>query len=102
MKTLPEIRQQLTQGQFEFTRHAFKRAVERNISEAEICEAGEELIVIEDYPTDKYSPSCLLLGYTRIGRPLHFQVSLADSDDVVIVTLYEPGEAEWVEHRIRR
>lgn len=36
MKILQEIKRQLSQGEFEFSRHAFKRAVERNISEAEI------------------------------------------------------------------
>lgn len=33
MKSLSEIRQQLQAGSFEFTLHAFKRAIERNISE---------------------------------------------------------------------
>jgi hypothetical protein len=33
MKSLPEIQRQLQAGSFEFTRHAFKRAIERNISE---------------------------------------------------------------------
>ena len=102
MRTLPEIQTLLMRGRFEFTRHAFKRAVERNISEVEIREAGEQLAIIEDYPTDKYSPSCLVPGYTKGGRPLHLQVSLADLDEVVIITLYEPDEAEWIEHRIRR
>ena len=36
MKKLSEIQRQLQAGEFEFTRHAFKRAVERNISELEI------------------------------------------------------------------
>lgn len=59
-------------GQFEFSRHAFRRAVERNISEQEIREAGALAEVIEDYPEDKYSPSALLLGFSARGRPLHF------------------------------
>lgn len=61
-------------GLFEFSRHALKRAVERNISEAEIREAGATFTIIEDYPDDKYSPSCLGLGFTRNARPLHLQV----------------------------
>ena len=65
MKTLDEICRQLADGQFEFSRHAFKRAVERNISDSEIREAGKSAIIIEDYPNDKYAPSCLLLGFTR-------------------------------------
>ena len=72
MKTLAQIQQQLTAGQFEFSRHAFRRAVERNISEQEIREAGAVAEVIESYPQDKYSPSGLLLGSTRGGRALAF------------------------------
>jgi hypothetical protein len=69
MKTLDDIRRRLATGEFEFSRHAFKRAVERNIGESEIRQAGSSAIMIEDYPDDKYSPSCLLLGFTDVKRP---------------------------------
>jgi hypothetical protein len=46
MKTLTEIRRQLASGKFEFSRHAFKRAVERNISEVEIRQAGAKARII--------------------------------------------------------
>jgi len=71
MKSLQEIQNELQAGNFEFTRHAFKRAIERNISEAEIREASVTVEVIEDYPDDKYSPSCLILGFTQKNRALH-------------------------------
>jgi len=58
--------------------------------------------VIEEYPHDKYSPSCLLLGFTRTGRPLDIQVSLADTGLMRIVTLYEPRATEWTNHSRRR
>lgn len=102
MKTLADIRSQLAAGSFEFSRHAFRRAVERNISEQEIREAGAQAEVIEDYPEDKYSPSGLLLGFTAGGRPLHFQVSYAESDTTKIITIYEPDLNEWIEYRKRR
>ena len=102
MKTLDEIRGQLAAGQFEFSRHAFKRAVERDISEGEIREAGKSSIIIEDYPDDKYTPSCLLLGFSTRNRPLHLQVSYADSDLVKIITLYEPNPNEWLDFKTRR
>jgi len=38
MKSLEDIRRQLSSGEFEFSRHGFRRAVERNISEQEIRE----------------------------------------------------------------
>ncbi len=102
MKTLSQIQQELAAGQFEFSRHAFRRVVERNISEAEIREAGAKAEVIEYYPGDKYSPSGLLLGFTAAGRPLHFQVSYAESDATKIITIYEPDPNEWIENRKRR
>lgn len=102
MKSLEDVRRQLAAGDFDFSRHAFLRAVERNISEQELRQAGAAAEVIEDYPTDKYSPSGLLLGFTAAGRPLHFQVSYADGDLTKIITLYEPDEGDWIDCRKRR
>lgn len=102
MKTLEDVRKQLAAGKFEFSRHAFRRAVERNISEQEIREAGAQAEIIEDYPEDKYSPSALLLGFTTAGRPLHFQVSFAETDLTKIITIYEPDLSEWLDYRTRR
>ena len=101
MKTLTQIQRQLEAGQFEFSRHAFRRAVERNISEQEIREAGANAEVIENYPDDKYSPSALLLGFTAAGRPLHFQVAFVESDVSKIITIYQPDPNEWIEFRKR-
>ena len=102
MKNIDEIRRQLSDGAFEFTRHALKRAVERNISEEVIRQAGGNAQVIEEYPDDKYAPSCLLLGFSREGRPLHLQVSYADTPLVKLITLYEPDEHEWYDYAQRR
>jgi hypothetical protein len=102
MKTLSQIQQDLAAGRFEFSRHASRRAVERNISEQEIREAGVKAQAIEDYPGDKYSPSGLLLGFTVAGRPLHLHVPYGDSDLSRIITLYEPDPNEWIENRTRR
>ena len=59
-------------------------------------------MVIEEYPDDKYSPSCLLLGFTEGRRPLHLQVSKADTMLVKIITIYEPDPTEWENYRQRR
>ncbi|MBW4459214.1 MAG: DUF4258 domain-containing protein [Nodosilinea sp. WJT8-NPBG4] len=102
MKSFPEIQRQLEAGKFEFTRHAFKRTIERNISDREICETASNLEIIEDYPDDKYSPSCLVLGFTNAQRALHIQISRMESDVVRIVTIYEPDEISWINFRTRR
>lgn len=63
MKTLPQIQQQLAGGEFEFSRHALRLVVERNIAEQEISEAGAQAEVIENYPDAKYLHSALLQGF---------------------------------------
>jgi hypothetical protein len=102
MKSLERVRSELAAGDVDFSLHALRRLVERNISDEEIRQAGRAANVIEEYPNDKYSPSCLLLGFTQAGRPLHIQASLADTRLVRIVTLYEPGVDEWVDYSRRR
>ena len=99
---MSDIQRQLAAGEFEFSRHAFRRVVERNISEQEIRAAGATAEIIEDYPDDKYSPSALLLGFTAAGRALHFQVSFGQSNLTKIITIYEPDAREWIDHRKRR
>jgi hypothetical protein len=63
VKTIEQILHQLADGEFELTRHALRRIVERNISESEICQAAKDGRVIEDYPDDKYSPQLSDIGF---------------------------------------
>ncbi len=102
MKSIENIRQQLSSGKIELTQHASIRILERNISQKEIQEAGSNAAVIEDYPDDKYFPSCLLLGFTKEMRPLHIQVSRMDSENIRIITIYEPDHYEWINFSKRR
>lgn len=102
MKSLEKIKAQLKGGHFEFTRHAFIKAIERNISEKEIKESSITIEIIENYPDDKYSPSCLLLGLTLDNRVLHLQVSRVKSNMLKIITIYEPDPNQWINNRIRR
>ena len=62
VKSLDEVRRQLLRDEVELTKHAAENVVHRGISEREIREAGAESVAIEEYPDDKFSPSCLILG----------------------------------------
>jgi len=68
---IAEIREKIAQGQFEFTQHAVDQSILRRISVQELYEAIANGEIIEDYPRDKYDPSCLIFGFTKVGRPLH-------------------------------
>lgn len=88
------IRHLLAAGHYSLSRHAMKRMVERNIGDDMIRCAGAVATIIEDYPDDKYSPSCLMLGFAD-NIPLHLQVSRAPNPAVHIITLYIPSLAQW-------
>jgi hypothetical protein len=102
MPLIQEIRLKFSQDAFEFSKHAVDQALLRNILVSEIREAMQAAEIIEDYPDDKYGPSCLLLGFTRAGRPLHIQCSYPSRPLLKIITVYEPNPGEWIDYRQRR
>lgn len=68
--------------------------MERSISPEEIKYVIFTGEIIEDYPKDKYGPSCLIHGTSREGKILHVQCSI---DPVWIITAYDPtlNPEEW-------
>lgn len=99
---IEQIRSKVRAGQLEFSRHAVDNSILRRIRVQEVREALENSEIIEDYPDDKYGPSCLVLGFTRKGRPLHIQCSYPSRPLIKIITLYEPDPYRWEDYRIRR
>jgi hypothetical protein len=92
---IDELRRKFTLGQVEYSLHAVWQMVARNITPEEVGEsllAGE---VIEDYPDDKYGPSCLLFGHTTNQRALHVKCTYPSRPLVKVITAYEPDPAEW-------
>ena len=56
-------------------------------------QAGE---IIEKYHQDKPCPSCLVLGRTGEGRPLHVVCAPVPTErKLIIVTVYQPDPARW-------
>ena len=102
MSTVLDIRQKVMQGQFEFSKHAVDQTIIRRIGVGEIREAIDTCEIIEEYPNDKYGPSCLLLGLTANGRTLHIQCSYPTRPVLKIITVYEPDPDFWVDSRTRR
>ena len=103
MALIEEIQAKIRRRLYEFSKHAVDKSIIRVISVAEVEEAiAGQSELIEDYPDDKYGPSCLVLGFTDSGRPLHIQCSYPSRPLVKIITLYEPDPDEWIDFRIRK
>lgn len=99
---IDDIREKITAGLFEFSRHAVDQSIARHITLQELHEAFAKAEVIEQYPDDKYGPSCLVLGFTLMGRPLHIHCSYPERPLVKIITLYEPHADLWFNFKLRR
>ncbi len=99
---IEDIRQKVLEGRFILSVHADNASRLREISDEEIIEAILEGEIIEDYPNDKYGPSCLILGYTELGRPLHVQCTYPTREPLKVITMYQPDPTLWIGSRIRR
>ena len=97
---LEAIQEAVTKGQVFFTDHAVRQMAARDIMDDEAVEALLSGETIEEYPEDKYGPSCLVYGHTGADRPLHVLCSAPPR--VRIITVYEPDPEEWHDNRIRR
>jgi hypothetical protein len=89
MAVIDDIREKIEAEQFEFSKHAVDQGIIRRISVQETREIFGDAEVIENYPEDKYGPSCLILGKTKEGRPLHIQCSYPSRPLIKIITIYE-------------
>lgn len=76
------------------TQHVIERCKQRNIRPKQIRIAVTTGEIIEDYPGDYPSPSCLILGYPSLNTPLHVVVG-CDGEIAKIITAYYPNEDKW-------
>lgn len=93
MADLDELRKLIANKSYLFTAHASSRAAERGIRSYEIEEAIVICRLVEDYPNHETSPRCLILGYTKNGRPLHIVVTYPPA--IKVITIYQPNPDEW-------
>jgi hypothetical protein len=102
MVRIGNIRKKIETGLFEFSKHAVDQSIIRRISVQDVCDVIKNGTIIEDYPDDKYGPSCLIFGMTAEQRPIHIQCSYPSRPIVKIITLYEPNPIRWVDFIKRR
>lgn len=102
MPMIDEVRKKFSREEFEFSKHATDQTMLREIAVQEIRDAIRVGEIIEDYPDDKYGPSCLIFGFTSKQRPIHIQCSYPSRTIIKVITVYEPNPEKWIDFRIRR
>ena len=72
MDSIPRaIAEKIAADSFEFSKHAVDQMMQRRILVSEVKEALAASEVLEQYPNDKYGPSCLVLAFSSKGKALH-------------------------------
>ena len=102
MTLIENIKNKIEIDLFEFSKHAVDQSIIRRISMPDMKKVIANGLIIEDYPEDKYGPSCLIFGMTAKKRPIHIQCSYPSRPIIKIITLYEPDPVRWVDLKKRR
>lgn len=85
------------------TDHADVEANADGLTYEEIAFSAMHGEIIEEYPSDKPYPSCLILGATSSGVALHSVWAYnMDNRWAVLVTVYRPDPRRWINWRERR
>ena len=102
MLAVEQIRGSVRAREFRLTTHAETEREADTINLAEIEEAfgSSDCEILEAYPDDPPGASCLSLGFTRAGDPLHAVLGTVN-ELLVFVTIYRPEPRLWENWRIR-
>ena len=102
MSMIENIREKIEIDLFEFSKHAVDQSIIRHISVKDVRRVIANGTIIENYPEDKYGPSCLIFGMTAEKRPIHIQCSHPSRPIIKVITLYEPNPTRWIDFKKRR
>jgi uncharacterized protein DUF4258 len=98
------LQAKVRERKYRLTSHAERereadQIIRQEIEEAVLSEACE---IIEDYPTDPRGHSCLILGWTRAGLPIHIVCGYLYEEEFIVITIYRPDPTQWIDWRIRQ
>jgi hypothetical protein len=83
------IQSKVREGEYYFSRHGDQERQNDNLTVSEVEEALCTGRILEQYEDTGRGASCLVVGFTESGKPLHV-VSGEIEDRVAIITVYSP------------
>lgn len=98
---IARVKALVRQRRYKTSHHAEVEREAETITIDDIKTAILEGELLEDYPDDPRGHSCLMLGTTEDGRPLHIVLTILDQEEVLIITVYVPTLPKWLDPRTR-
>lgn len=100
---IEDIIDAIRDNRLRITDHADEEALADELSFDEIFFSVLQGEIIEDYPTDKPYPSCLIYGDSFKGDPIHSVWAYnPETQWAVLITVYRPDPNRWIDWRTRR
>ena len=100
---ISDILDAIQSSQIRITDHADEEAQNDRLSYDEIFSSVLTGTIIEDYPDDKPYPSCLVAGNIFEGKPVHSVWAYNEETKwAVLITVYRPDPARWINWKRRR
>lgn len=101
---ISQVKKLIAKRKYRITGHAEVERDAETITLGEIEEAilSEDADIIEDYPNDPRGPSCLVVGFTKRGLPIHIVCGIGSLELLVIIAVYRPDVEEWIDWRFRK
>lgn len=96
------IKEQIKEGDYEFSAHAEEERQADKLTIGEIEHALSEGEILENYPDDPRGPSCLVLGNCEFGVPVHVVCGRTKHGTLRIITVYVSTAPKWIDERTRR
>ena len=78
-----------------FSQHADEERMNDNLTIKEIEESLLQGMILETYPNDRRGSSCLVVGFTQKGKPIH-TVCGQSGDALVVITVYIPTPPKFI------
>lgn len=100
---IQDLQQALRRGLVHVSDHADDEANQDRLSLDEIHDSLRSGEIIEDYPTDRPYPSCLVMGRSGNADPIHSVWAYnRQTGFSVLITVYRPDPARWHDNYTRR
>jgi len=94
MFTISWIQEKISQSDYYFSQHGDRERQNDNLSISEVEEALLQGRILEYYPDTGRGESCLVVGFTDDGKPIHV-VCGRQRETLAIITLYIPSPPKF-------
>ena len=99
--TVTFIRTEVENQTYDISIHADDERMADGLTVAELESALLHCELLEDYPDDPRGPSCLVLGFTPEGTPVHAVCGGNPAGHLITITVYVPTMPKWRDPRTR-